>query len=129
VHTDNATGAWRALAVAGVLTVLLLGSVPAAHATPAGERDQAVRAARSYLDYQGFSFKSLVSQLKYEGFSTADATYGASHSGANWMKEAAESAKSYLRFQAFSRTGLIAQLKYEGFTSAQAAYGVRAAGL
>jgi hypothetical protein len=112
-----------------VLIVPLLSSVPAAHATPTSGGDQAVRAARSYLQYQGFSFKGLVAQLKYEGFSTTDATYGASHSGANWMQEAAEAAKSYLDSQAFSRSGLIAQLKYDGFTSAQALYGARAAGL
>jgi hypothetical protein len=129
VNTRNATGAWSALAAAGVLTVLLLSCVPAAHATPTNGRDQAVRAARNYLQYQGFSLKGLIGQLKYEGYSTSDASYGASHSGANWMKEAAEAAKSYLRFQAFSRSGLVGQLEYDGFTPSQALYGARAAGL
>ena len=35
-----------------------------------------------------FSYKSLIEQLKYEGYSSGDATYAASHSGANWYKEA-----------------------------------------
>jgi len=67
--------------------------------------------------------------LKYEGFSTGDARYGASHAGANWFKEAAKKAKEYLKIEAFSRRGLIAQLEYEGFTPGQAASGARAVGL
>jgi hypothetical protein len=92
-------------------------------------RAQAVRKAHEYLQFQAFSFKGLVSQLKFEGFSTSDATHGASHSGANWWKQAAAKAKEYLQMQAFSRSGLVAQLKFEGFTPAQALYGARAAGL
>ena len=110
------------------VTALLFGSVTAAHATPIS-RANAVRSAKTYLQYQAFSHKGLIKQLKFEKYSTSDATYGASHSGANWMKQAAKSAKTYLRYQAFSRGGLVDQLKYEGFTPAQALYGARAAGL
>jgi hypothetical protein len=92
-------------------------------------REQAVRKAHEYLQFEAFSFKGLVTQLKYEGFSTADATYGASHSGANWFKEAAAKAKEYLKIEAFSRSGMVTQLEYDGFTPAQALYGARAAGL
>src|SRR4051812_2387984 len=106
----------------------LFASVTPAHATPVS-RANAVRSAKSYLQFQAFSFKGLVDQLKFEKFSTGDATYGASHSGANWMKQAARAAKSYLRHQAFSRAGLVDQLKFEGFTPRQALYGARAAGL
>ena len=88
-----------------------------------------MRSAKTYLQYQAFSYKGLIKQLKFEEYSTSDATYGASHSGANWMKQAARTAKAYLRYQAFSRSGLVDQLKYEGFTPAQALYGARAAGL
>jgi Host cell surface-exposed lipoprotein len=109
-------------------TALLFGNVSAAHATPIS-RANAVRSAKAYLQYQAFSYKGLISQLKFEKYSTSDATYGASHSGANWMKQAAKAAKAYLRYQAFSRGGLVEQLKYEGFTPAQALYGARAAGL
>jgi Host cell surface-exposed lipoprotein len=129
VRTRCVNGALTALAAVGVLTVLLFGSVPAAHAAPTTGRDQAVRKAHEYLQYGAFSLKGLVSQLKFEGFSTSDASYGASHSGANWWKEAAAKAKEYLHMQAFSRSGLVAQLKFDGFTSAQALYGARAAGL
>jgi hypothetical protein len=63
------------------------GAVTAAHATPTSwiSRANAVRMAKEYLSSQAFSRKGLVSQLKYEGFSRSDATYGASHSRANWM--------------------------------------------
>src|SRR6476620_6973213 len=117
------------LAVLGVLTALLFGSVTTAQAASTGGRDQAVRKAHEYLQFQSFSLKGLASQLKFEGFSTSDATYGAGHSGANWMNQAAAKAKEYLRMSAFSRSGLIQQLKFEGFTSSQAAYGVQKAGL
>lgn len=116
-----------ALAVV-VLTALLVGTVTPAQATPIS-RANAVRSAKEYLHLQAFSQKGLVKQLKFEGFSTSDATYGASHSGANWMKQAVRSAKEYLRLQAFSRRGMVDQLKFEGFTPAQALHGARGAGL
>jgi hypothetical protein len=67
--------------------------------------------------------------LKFEGFSTGDATYGASHAGANWMKEAVKKAKEYLGLEAFSFSGMVHQLEFDGFTAAQAVHGARAAGL
>ena len=85
--------------------------------------------ARDYLAYSAFSRIGLIKQLKYEGFSTADATYGTDAAGANWYRQAARMAAEYLDYQPFSRSGLIAQLKYEGFTTRQATYGVNRAGL
>ena len=75
------------LALPVLAAVALFGSVTAAHATPAApatpaahatdiSRAQAVRAAKEYLRSQAFSYKGLVEQLKYEGFSTSDAKYG-----------------------------------------------------
>jgi hypothetical protein len=128
VHTRHTNGALAALVAAGVLTAILFGSVTAAHATPIS-RANAVRAAKQYLQTMPFSFKGLVSQLKYEGYSTSDARYGVSHSGANWMKQAVRAAKQYLRTMPFSFTGLVEQLEYEGYTHAQAVHGARAAGL
>jgi hypothetical protein len=111
-----------------VLTALLVGTVTPAQATPIS-RANAVRSAKEYLHLQAFSQNGMVKQLKCEGFSTSDATYGASHSGADWMKQAVRSAKEYLRLQAFSRRGMVDQLKFEGFTPAQALHGARGAGL
>jgi Host cell surface-exposed lipoprotein len=129
------------LALPVLAAATLFGSVTAAQASPISRanvtaaqgspisRANATRMAKSYLSFKAFSFKGMVKQLKYEGFATSDATYGASHSGANWMKQAVRMAKSYLRLQAFSRNGLIEQLKYEGFTHSQALHGARGAGL
>ena len=111
-----------------VVFASLLGNVTAAHATPI-TRANAVRAAKNYLRFEAFSLKGLVGQLKYEGYSTSDATYGASHAGANWMTQAVKKAKEYLKTQPFSRQGMIEQLEYEGFTHSQALHGALAAGL
>jgi hypothetical protein len=69
--------------------------------------------------------------LKYEGYSTADATYAANKVAYRgiWNEQAAGAAKDYLNGQSFSRSGLIAQLEYEDYTPAQAIYGVNQTGL
>ena len=79
--------------------------------------------AKSYLDYSAFSYSGLVDQLRYEGFTQAQAEYGADNSSANWNEQAIKKAQSYLDYSAFSYSGLVDQLKYEGFTQAQAEYG------
>lgn len=90
----------------------------------------AVAKAQSYLDYSAFSRTGLIEQLKFEGFSGADATYGVDHLAAvDWNVQAAKKAESYLRTSAFSHSGLLKQLKFEGFTAAQAEYGVKSVGL
>ncbi len=89
----------------------------------------AVRKAKSYLSFSGFSRDGLVAQLEYEKFSHEEAVYGADNSGANWNEQAAKKAKSYMEMTAFSRGGLIDQLKYDKFTQEQAEYGANAVGL
>lgn len=89
----------------------------------------AVKKARSYLDYSSFSKKGLVHQLEYEGFSNADATYAVDNITVDWAEQAARKAKEYLAYSAFSKSGLLHQLKYEGFTDAEAKHGVEATGL
>ena len=84
--------------------------------------------AAAYLDSGAFSRSGLIDQLKYEGYSTADATYGVDAQGADWNEEAALSAKEYLNSGSFSASELYDQLVYEGFTSSQASYGVHAVG-
>lgn len=88
----------------------------------------AVRKANDYLDVLAFSKSGLVSQLEYNGYSTADATYAVNSISVNWNEQAAKKAKSYLDVMAFSRSGLIEQLEYNGFTRAQAEYGVSKVG-
>jgi len=89
----------------------------------------AIRKAKSYLDYSAFSHGGLVDQLKYEQFSHADAVYGADNSGADWNEQSAKKAKSYMEYSAFSRGSLIEQLKHDKFTQSQAEYGANAVGL
>jgi len=106
-------------------------SKPEAGPTPSETVSQknAVRSAKSYLDFSAFSHDGLVAQLEYEQFSHADAVYGADNSGADWNEQAAKSAKQYMEYSSFSRGSLIDQLLYEKFTQAQAEYGVNAVGL
>jgi colicin import membrane protein len=89
----------------------------------------AKRTAESYLDMGGFSRKSLIEQLEFEGYSKADSTYAVDELGANWNEQAAIKAASYVDMQGFSRSGLIEQLAFEGFTASQAAYGADSVGL
>lgn len=104
---------------------------PVATTAPAmtNSQKQAVKKAKSYLEYTAFSRSGLIKQLKYEGFSEADATFAVDSLNVDWNVQAAAKAKSYLEFTSFSRSGLIKQLKYEGFTDAQAAHGVASVGL
>lgn len=118
------------------LKLLLLGLVVVASLSVAGaasaatfEQKQAVRSAKQYLTVSAFSFKGLIGQLEYSGFSASNATYGAAHCGANWYAQAKREAKQYLKVSAFSYTGMVGQLKYSGFTTAQARYGAKAVGL
>lgn len=82
----------------------------------------ALSQALDYLDFSAFSYTGLIDQLKYEGYTTEEATYAADNCGADWMEQALDEAISYLDFSAFSYTGLIDQLKYEGYTKAEATY-------
>lgn len=88
----------------------------------------ASKKAQQYLNYMAFSYKGLIDQLLYEGFSNEDAVYAADRCGANWNDQAAKKAKNYIDLMAFSREGLINQLLYDGYTQAQAEYGVAAVG-
>lgn len=87
-----------------------------------GEQN-ALKSAQEYLSFSSFSHSGLIQQLEFEGYSHAEATYGADRCGANWFEQAAKSAADYLRVSAFSESGLRDQLKFEGFTDTQAYYG------
>jgi hypothetical protein len=89
-----------------------------------GQRN-ARRSADHYLSTMAFSRKGLIDQLKYEGYSRADAVYGVDALVVNWNEQARKSAEHYLDTMPFSRQELIQQLEYEGYTHAQAEYGVR----
>ena len=88
----------------------------------------ALNSAKNYLSIMAFSYRGLIDQLDYDGYSTEEATYAVENCGADWNEQAAKKAKDYLDIMSFSRSGLIDQLKFDGFTAAQAEYGVKAAG-
>lgn len=92
-------------------------------------QEQAIESAGDYIESGDFSRKSLIAQLKYEDFSTSEATYAVDHITADWTAEADDSAASYLDTGSFSHQGLMDQLLYEGFTKTQAAHGVKSVGL
>ena len=92
-----------------------------------GEKN-ALRSAKSYLNYTAFSKKGLIEQLKFEGFSDSEANYAVNNVNVDWNEQAAKCAENYLRYTSFSKQGLIDQLKFEGFTQEQAEYGATAVG-
>jgi uncharacterized protein YdeI (BOF family) len=94
-------------------------------------QQQAVRAAKDYLDYTAFSYQGLIKQLVVgDGYSTADATSAVNSITVDWNEQAAQAAQQYLDYTSFSHSGLINQLTTgDGYTPAQAAYGVSAVGL
>lgn len=83
----------------------------------------ALKSAKSYLNYSAFSYQGLIDQLEYEKYSNEDAVYAVDNCGADWNEQALKSAKSYLDYSAFSYQGLIEQLEYEKFTNSEATYG------
>ena len=60
------------LALTFIVALLMAGTAMAVSTAPANataaNRTQAVRKAKEYLAYEAFSLKSLIHQLKYEGF-------------------------------------------------------------
>lgn len=96
-------------------------------AGPTSGQANAMASGESYLEMSGFSRKGLIDQLKFEKFSTADATYAVDHLNADWNVQAERSAKEYLDTTSFSLGGLIDQLEFEGYTHAQASHGASVA--
>lgn len=88
----------------------------------------AVKKAKSYLEYSSFSREGLIRQLEFEGFTNEEAIFGTDNSGADWNEQAYKKAKTYLEYSAYSRDGLIDQLEYEGFTSEQIDYAIQQVG-
>ena len=99
-----------------------------------GPQKNAVRSAKQYLSFQGFSRSGLIQQLSSDygdGYSVSDATVAVDSLDIDWNKQATRSAKQYLSMQGFSCKGLIGQLSSDagdGYTESQATYGARQAG-
>jgi hypothetical protein len=103
-------------------------AAPAVPAATTGQRN-ALGKATSYLSYSAFSKAGLAKQLKFEGFSDADAAYAVEHVGANWTEQADKKAAAYMSYSSFSKSGLIKQLRFEGFSADEAAHGAASVGL
>jgi len=112
-------------------------SAPAAAPQDEGTTSQqnALRSAKSYIEFKGFSKLGLIQQLSSsfgDGFSKADATWAVAHVGANWNEQAVRAGQSYLDMKGFSRAGLIQQLSSpygDKFTKAEATYAADKLGL
>ena len=50
-------------------------------------KQNALKKAKSYLNYSAFSKQGLIEQLEYEKFSHEDAVYGVDNCGANWNEQ------------------------------------------
>lgn len=99
-----------------------------------GPQRNAVRSAKRYLDFKGFSRKGLIKQLSSDagdGYAIEDATVAVDSLNVDWNEQAARSAESYLQMMGFSCSRLIEQLSSgagDGFTVDQATFGATQAG-
>lgn len=80
--------------------------------------------AESYISTMAFSRSGLIEQLKFEGYSTADATYAVDNIDVDWYEQAVLKAEEYLDTMPMSASSLYDQLVFEGFTANQAQHGV-----
>lgn len=77
----------------------------------------------------GVSRDFLIQQLESQGFTNAEATLAADHSGADWNEEAVKSAKFYLQTSGGSRSMVMEWLRLEHFTDEQMNYACDQVGL
>ena len=96
-----------------------------------GPQKNAVRAAKNYLSFSGFSRDGLIHQLSSDAgdrYNVTDATIAVDSLNINWNEQAVRSAKNYLSFSGFSCKGLIHQLSSRAgnkYTNSQANYGAQ----
>ncbi|WP_241068398.1 Ltp family lipoprotein [Achromobacter insuavis] len=95
----------------------------------------AVRSAKQYLSFSGFSRSGLIQQLSSDagdGYKVADATIAVDSLKVDWNKQAARSAQNYVDMTGFSCKGLIQQLSSSAgdrYTKSEATYGAKAVGV
>lgn len=99
------------------------------------QQKNAVRSAKQYLSFKGFSRDGLIQQLSSDagdGYDVQDATVAVDSLNVDWNEQAVKTAQAYLEFKGFSCKGLIQQLSSsagEKFTKEQAEYGAKGAGV
>ena len=117
-----------------VLSFAMLGASIASAQNLTGPQKNAVRSAKSYLSFRGFSRVGLIDQLSSpygNGYNVADATAAVDSLSVDWNAQAVRSANQYLEMTGFSCNGLIGQLSSDAgdkYTESQATYGAQQAG-
>lgn len=117
-----------------VLSFAMLGAPVASGQNLTGPQKNAVRSAKSYLDFGSFSRLGLIAQLSSsygDGYKVEDAKAAVDSLSVDWNAQAAKSAKNYLDLTGFSCNGLIRQLSSDAgdkYTESQASYGAKQAG-
>lgn len=121
-------------ATAIVLSCAMIGASIASAQSLTGPQRNAVRSAKAYLSFSGFSRAGLIDQLSSpygDGYSPVDATAAVNSLSVDWNAQAVRSAKKYLEMMGFSCSGLIDQLSSDygdKYTRSQATYGAQMAG-
>ena len=116
------------------ITVTLLAGGPTWAQNLTGPQSNAVKSAKNYLSFSGFSRSGLIRQLSSnagDGYNIDDATVAVDSLNVDWNNEAARSARKYLRMMGFSCRGLIRQLSISSgdqYTVKQATFGAQKAG-
>ena len=98
------------------------------------QQKNAVRSAKNYISFAGFSRDGLINQLSSDagdGYDIDDATIAVDSMDIDFNEQACKSAKNYVSIQGFSCDGLINQLSSSAgdkYTKEQAEYGAKLAG-
>lgn len=90
--------------------------------------ENALGAAKSYLEYTAFSEQGLKEQLAFEGYEDGDIEYAISQLDVDWSEQAVKAAEQYLDYSDFSKSRLIEQLEFEGYSTEDAEYAVEQVG-
>lgn len=99
-----------------------------------GPQSNAIRSAKQYLSFSGFSREGLIQQLSSsygDGYEVTDATAAVDSLNVDWNEQASRSAKQYLDMSGFSCDGLVEQLSStagDKYTVDQAKFGAQQAG-
>lgn len=115
------------------ITLIFAGSARAQDLTVS--QSNAVRSAKQYLSFSGFSRIGLIRQLSSDagdGYDATDAAVAVDSLNIDWNMEATRSARQYLNFSGFSCKGLIKQLSAnagDNYTTEQATYGAKQTGI
>lgn len=118
-----------------VLSFAMLGASIASAQDLTFSQKNAVRSAKNYLSFMGFSRAGLIDQLSSpygDRYNVADATVAVNSLSVDWNAQAVISAKQYLEMMGFSCNGLIDQLSSDAgnkYTKSQATYGAQRAGV